>query len=118
MFSKIDLRFDYNQILVMDEDVHKTIFWSRYKHYEYVVMSFGMTNDFSLFMDCMNRTFMPFLDKFVVVFINDILIYSQIIKEHISTMLSILKEKQLYAKLANCEFWKQKVQFLGHDVSV
>jgi len=119
-FSKIDLRSGYHQIRVKFDDVQKTAFISRYGHYEYVVMPFGVTNAPALFMDYMNRIFRPFLDKFVVVFINDILIYSQTHEEHVEhlrTILSILREKQLYAKLSKCEFWMTSVQFLGHMIS-
>jgi len=77
VFSKIDLRSGYHQILVKADYVQKTTFWSRYGHYEYVVMPFGVTNALIVFMDYMNMIFRPFLDKFVVVFINDILIYSR-----------------------------------------
>ena len=118
-FSKIDLRSGYHQIRVKFDDVQKTAFISRYGHYEYVVMPFGVTNAPALFMDYMNRIFRPFLDKFVVVFINDILIYSRTHEEHVEhlrTILSILREKQLYAKLSKC-VWMTSVQFLGHMIS-
>jgi len=120
VFSKIDLRSGYHQIRVKSDDVQKIAFRSRYGHYEYVVMPFGVTNAPALFMDYMNRIFRPFLDKFVVVFIDDILIYSRTHEEHaehLRTVLSILREKQLYAKLSKCEFWMTTVQFLGHVIS-
>lgn len=120
VFSKIDLRSGYHQILVKAEDVQKTAFRSRYGHYEYVVMPFGVTNAPALFMDYMNRIFRPFLDKFVVVFIDDILIYSRTDEEHekhLKTVLEILREKQLYAKFSKCEFWLKEVNFLGHVIS-
>jgi len=107
VFSKIDLRSGYHQILVKAEDVQKTAFRSRYGHYEYVVMPFGVTNAPALFMDYMNMIFRPFLDKFVVVFIDDILINSRTHEEHaehLRIMLKILREKQLYAKLSKCNF--------------
>ncbi|XP_027342684.1 uncharacterized protein LOC113855296 [Abrus precatorius] len=103
VFSKIDLKPGYHQIQVMDKDIPKTTFRIRYSHYEYIVMPFGVTNTPAMFMDYMNRIFRPFLDWFVVVFINDILIYSSSPKEHaeyLRTVLGILKEKQLYAKLS------------------
>jgi len=120
IFSKIDLRSGYHQILVKAEDVQKTAFRSRYGHYEFLVMPFGVTNAPAIFMDYMNRIFGPFLDKFVVVFIDDILIYSHSIEEHtehLRTILNILREKQLYAKLSKCEFWMSEIQFLGHVIS-
>jgi len=120
LFSKIDLRSGYHQILVKAEDVQKTAFRTRYGHYEYVVMPFGVTNAPAMFMDYMNRIFWPFLDKFVVVFIDDILIYSKTREEHaehLRLVLSVLREKQLYAKLSKCEFWMDEVQFLGHVIS-
>jgi len=120
MFSKIDLRSGYHQILVKADDVQKTAFRSRYGHYEYVVMPFGVTNAPTVFMDYMNRIFRPFLDKFVVVFIDDILIYSRTQEEHaehLRLVLGVLREKQLYAKLFKCEFWMDEVQFLGHVIS-
>ncbi|XP_027905839.1 uncharacterized protein LOC114165399, partial [Vigna unguiculata] len=108
VFSKIDLRSGYHQILVKADDVQKTAFRSSYGHYEYVVMPFGVTNAPAVFMDYMNRIFRPFLDKFVVVFIDDILIYSRTQEEHaehLRLVLGVLTEKQLYAKLSKCEFW-------------
>ena len=120
VFSKIDLRSSYHQILVKADDVQKTAFRSRYGHYEYVVMPFGVTNAPTVFMDYMNRIFRPFLDKFVVVFIDDILIYSKMQEEHaehLRLVLGVLREKQLYAKLSKCEFWMDEVQFLGHVIS-
>jgi len=105
---------------VKAEDVQKTTFRSRYGHYEYVVMPFGVTNAPTLFMDYMNRIFCPFLDKFVVVFIHDIIIYSRTKEEHgkhLRLVLEILREQQLYAKLSKCEFWLEEVNFLGHVIS-
>jgi len=126
VFSKIDLRSGYHQILVKPEDVQKTTFRSRYEHYEYVVMPFGVTNAPAVFMDYMNRIFRPYLDKFVVVFIDDILIYSRTREEHaghLRIVLEVLREHQLSGKLSKCEFWLDEVQFLGlvissHGISV
>ena len=120
MFSKIELRSGYHQSLVKVEDVEKSAFKSRYGQYEYVVMPFGVTNAPALFMDYMNRIFRPFLDKFVVVFIDDILIYSRTHEEHaehLRIVLVVLREKQLFAKLSKCDFWMSEVQFLGHVIS-
>jgi len=119
VFSKIDLRSRYQQILVKAEDVQKMTFRSRYGHYEYVVMPFGVTNAPTVFMNYMNMIFRPLLDKFVVVFIDDILIYSKTQEEHaehLRLMLGILREKQLYVKLSKCKFWMDDVQFLGHVI--
>jgi len=105
---------------VKAEDVEKTAFRSRYGHYKYVVKPFGVTNAPALFMDYMNRIFWPFLDKFVVVFIDDILIYSRTHEEHVEHLrivFGILREKQLFAKLSKCDFWMREVQFLGHVIS-
>ena len=116
MFFKIDLRSGYHQILVKPEDVQNTAFRSRYGHYEYVVMPFRVTNAHAVFMDYMNHIFRPYLDKFVVVFIDDILIYSQNKEEHadhLRILLEVLREHQLYGKLSKCEFWLEEVQFLG-----
>ena len=107
VFSKTDLRSGYHQILAKAEDVQKTAFRSIYGHYEYVVMPFGVTNALAVFMDYMNKIFKAVLDKFVVVFIDDILIYSKTQEEHaehLRLVLGIMREKQLYAKLSKCKF--------------
>ncbi|KAK2452021.1 putative mitochondrial protein [Trifolium repens] len=120
VFSKIDLRSGYHQIRVKSEDIPKTAFRTRYGHYEYVVMPFGVTNAPGVFMEYMNRIFHPYLDKFVVVFIDDILIYSKSEEEHaehLRIVLETLREKKLYAKLLKCEFWLKEVSFLGHVIS-
>jgi len=120
MFSKIDLRSRYHQILVKPEHVQKTTFRSRYGHYKYVVMSFRVTNAPTIFMDYMNKIFRPYLDQFVVVFIDDILIYSDSREEHATHLrvaLEVLKEHKLCGKLSKCEFWMDEVQFLGHIIS-
>ncbi|RHN78855.1 putative nucleotidyltransferase, Ribonuclease H [Medicago truncatula] len=120
VFSKIDLRSGYHQIKVKDEDMQKTAFRTRYGHYEYKVMPFGVTNAPGVFMEYMNRIFHAFLDRFVVVFIDDILIYSKTEEEHaehLKIVLQVLKEKKLYAKLSKCEFWLKEVSFLGHVIS-
>ncbi|RHN78856.1 putative nucleotidyltransferase, Ribonuclease H [Medicago truncatula] len=120
VFSKIDLRSSYHQIKVKDEDMQKTAFKTRYGHYEYKVMPFGVTNAPEVFMEYMNRIFHAFLDRFVVVFIDDILIYSKTEEEHVEHLkiaLQVLKEKKLYAKLSKCEFWLKEVSFLGHVIS-
>jgi hypothetical protein len=118
VFSKIDLRSGYHQIKIRPEDVLKTIFSTRYGLYEYLVIS--LTNALAHFMYLMNSVFMPKLDKFVVVFIDDILVYSENEgdhAEHLRIVLTRLREHQLYAKFSKCEFWLREVPFLGHVLS-
>ncbi|GJX30223.1 putative reverse transcriptase domain-containing protein [Tanacetum coccineum] len=119
VYSKIDLRSGYHQLRVREEDIPKTAFRTRYGHYEFQVMPFGLTNAPAIFMDLMNRVCKPYLDKFVIVFIDDILIYSKDKKEHeehLKAILELLKKEELYAKFSKCEFWIPKVQFLGHVI--
>jgi hypothetical protein len=118
VFSKIDLRSDYHQLRIKEQDVQKTAFKTCYGHFEFVVMLFGLTNAPAIFMDLMNRIFRSYLDKFIVVFIDDILIYfSQIEHEHhLREVLEILRRNKLFAKLSKCEFWLNEVVFLGHVI--
>ncbi|KAH0672805.1 hypothetical protein KY290_025037 [Solanum tuberosum] len=119
-FSKIDLQSGYHQVKVRECDILKTTFRTRYGQYEFVVISFGLTNALALFMDLMNRVFKPYLDSFVVVFIDDILIYSRGEEEHkghLRVVLQKLSEEKLYTKYVKCEFWLKEVAFLGHVVS-
>ena len=100
-----------------DVDVPKIAFRTRYGHYEYLVMPFGLTNAPVAFMDLMNRVFRSYLDQFVVVFIDDILVYSkdeQEYEQHLKIVLQTLREKKLYAKLSKCDFWLKEVSFVGH----
>ncbi|GJY08671.1 putative reverse transcriptase domain-containing protein [Tanacetum coccineum] len=113
VYSKIDLRSGYHQLRVREEDIPKTAFRTRYGHYEFQVMPFGLTNALAVFMDLMNRVCKPYLDKFVIVFINDILFYSknkEVHEEHLKLIL------ELYAKFSKCEFLIPKVQFLRHVI--
>jgi hypothetical protein len=120
VFLKIDLRFGYHQIKIQPYDIPKTAFSTRYGLYEYLVMSFGLTNAPAYFMCLMNSVFMPELDKFIMVFIDDILIYSKNEYEHeqhLRIVLQRLRDHQLYAKYSKCEFWLTSVKFLGHTIS-
>ncbi|GJU43604.1 putative nucleotidyltransferase, ribonuclease H [Tanacetum coccineum] len=119
IYSKIDLRSGYHQLRVREEDIPKTAFRTRYGHYEFRVMPFGLTNAPAVFMDLMNCVCKPYLDKFVIGFIDDILIYSRNKKEHeehLKTILELLKKEELYAKFSKCEFWINTVKFLGHVI--
>ncbi|KAI3707613.1 hypothetical protein L6452_26239 [Arctium lappa] len=119
-FSKIDLRSGYHQVKVAKSDIPKTTFRTRYDHYEFLVMPFGLTNAPNIFMDLMNRVCRPFLDKSVIVFIDDILVYSKdegSHEQHLREVLGVLRREKLYAKFSKCEFWLREVQFLGHVVT-
>ncbi|WVZ74548.1 LOW QUALITY PROTEIN: hypothetical protein U9M48_022716, partial [Paspalum notatum var. saurae] len=120
VFSKIDLRSGYHRLKIRASDIPKTAFVSRYGLYEFTVMSFGLTNAPAYFMYLMNKVFMEYLDKFVVVFIDDILVFSineEEHEKHLRMVLQKLRENQLYAKLSKCEFWLFEVSFLGHIIS-
>jgi hypothetical protein len=120
VFSKIDLQSGYHQLKIRECDIPKTAFVSRYGLYEYTVMSFGLTNASAYFMYLMNKVFMEHLKKFVIVFIDDILVYSRSEEEHeehLCLALQKLRKHRLYAKLRKCEFWMKLVAFLGHVIS-
>ena len=120
VFSKIDLRSGYYQLKIRREDVPKTAFQTRYGHYEFLVMPFGLTNAPAAFIDLMNKVFRLYLDKFVIVFIDDILVYSKYKAEHtrhLTLVLKKLREHQLYVKFSKCQFWLNQVSFLGHVIS-
>ena len=119
VYSKIDLRSGYHQLRVREKDIPKMAFRTRYGHYEFQVMPFGLTNAPAVFMDLMNRVCKPYLDKFVIVFIDDILIDSKSEKEHeehLRLILELLRKEKLYAKFSKCEFLIPTVQFLGHVI--
>jgi hypothetical protein len=120
VFLKIDLRSGYHQMKIRPSDIPKTAFSTRYGLYEFTVMSFGLTNAPAYFMNLMKKVFMEYLDRFVVVFIDDILIYSKSEsdhEEHLRLVLQKLRDNQLYTKFSKCEFWIDKVPFLGHIIS-
>ena len=120
MFSKVDLHSGYHQVRVKEEGIPKTAFRTRYGHYKFLVMSFGLTNALAVFMDMMKRVFHDCLDQFTVVFIDDILIYSKTPEEHkeyLRKALERLRREKLYAKLEKCEFWLNSMSFLRHMIS-
>jgi hypothetical protein len=120
VFSKIDLRSGYHQLRIKKYDIQKTTFKTRYGHYEFLVMPFGLTNTTVIFMDLMNRVFRLYLDKCVMVFIDDILVYSSSYLEHEQHLRKVsktLKENKLYAKRDKCDFWLKEVVFLRHVIS-
>ena len=120
IFSKIDLRSRDHQLRIKDVDVHKTAFRMRYGHYEFLIMPFGLTNAPADFTDLMNRVFRPYVYQFVVVFIDDILVYSKDQESHdthLRVVLETLRKEQMYAKLSEGDFWLNEVSFLGHIVS-
>jgi hypothetical protein len=119
VFSKVDLHSGYHQVRVKEEDIPKTTFRTRYGHYEFLVMSFGLTNAPAVFMDTLNRVFHDYLDQFTIVFIDNILIYSKMSEEHeehLRKILERLRSEKLYAKLEKREFWLDNVSFLRHVI--
>jgi hypothetical protein len=119
-FSKIDLRSGYHQMKIRPSDIPKTAFSTRYGLYEFIVMSFALTNAPAYFMNLLNKVFKEYLDRFVMVFIDDILTYSKNDsdhEEHLRTVLQKLRDNQLFAKYSKCEFWIDEVPFLGHIIS-
>ena len=120
MYSKIDLLTGYHQVRVRETDIPKTAFKTRYGHFEFTVMPFRLTNAPAAFMDLMHRVFHPYLDRFVVLFMDNILIYSETKEDHedhLRVVLQTLRDHQSYAKFNKCEFWLTEVRFLGHVVS-
>jgi hypothetical protein len=120
VFSKIDLRLGYHQMKIRPSDIPKTTLSTRYGLYEFTIMSFGLTNAPAYFMNLMNKVFMEYLDKFVVVFIDDILIYSKNDgdhEEHLRMVLQKFRDNELYAMFSKCEFWLDEVPFLRHIIS-
>ncbi|GKE29013.1 putative reverse transcriptase domain-containing protein, partial [Tanacetum coccineum] len=119
VYSKIDLRSGYHQLHIKEEDIPITAFRTRYGHFEFQVVPFGLTNAPAVFMDLMNRVCKPYMDKFVIVFIDDILVYSKDEEEHekpLKIILELLKKERLYAKFSKCDFWLDSIQFLGHVI--
>ena len=120
VFSQFDLRTGYHQMGVVESSIPMTAFRTRYGLFEFPVMPFGLTNAPAYFMDLMNRILSPYLDQFVIIFIDDILVYSKNPEEHehhLRTVLQVLREQKLYAKYSKCKFWEKSVHFLGHVIS-
>ena len=119
VYSKIDLHTGYHQLKVRETDIPKAEFRTRYGHFAFIVMPFGLTNALAVFMNLMHRVFQPYLDQFVVVFVDDILVYSLSEWEHeyhLRIVLQLLRDNQLYAKFSKCEFWAYWGEILGHVV--
>ena len=120
VYSKIDLYTDYHQLRIREADIPKIAFWTRYGHFEFIVMPFRLMNAPTTFMDLMHRVFQPYVHQFVVVFFDDILVYSKSEEkheDHLRIFLHALRNHRLYAKFSKCEFWFTEVRFLGHMVS-
>nr|GEV99113.1 retrotransposon protein, putative, Ty3-gypsy subclass [Tanacetum cinerariifolium] len=120
LFSKIDLQSGYHQLRVHEDNIPKTTFRTQCGHFEFTVMLFGLTNASMVFMDIRNRVCKSYLNKFVIIFIDDILIFSKSKEEHevhLRLVSELLKKEKLYAKFFKCEFWLQEVHFLGHVVN-
>jgi len=120
VFSKIDLRFGYHEVHIKEEDIYKTMFKTRYGHYEFVVVPFGLTNALATFMCLMNSVLRPYLDKFFIVFIDDILVYSKNEEEYVEHLVSVsrlLRENKFHAKLNKCSLFQTEVHYLGHVFS-
>jgi hypothetical protein len=120
VFSKIDLRSGYHQLQIKEDDVPKTAFKTRFGHYKFIVLPFGLTNAPGVFMSLMNGVFHEYLDKFFQAFIDDILIYSQTTKEHdehLRLVLQCLREHKLFGKLSKCSFYQSRIHYLGYVIS-
>ena len=120
IFSKIDLRLGYHKVRIKEEDINKTAFRTRYGHYEFTVVPFGLSNAPTVFMCLMNGVFREYLDKFVIVFLDEILIYSKSEEEnvkHLRMVFHASREHQLYAKLSKCSFYQKQIHYLGHIIS-
>jgi hypothetical protein len=120
IFSNIDLRLGYHQVRIRYEDINKTSFKTRYGHYKFTVVPFGLSNAPIVFMCLMNGVFREYLDKFVIVFLDDILVYSKLEEEHenhLRMVLQVLREHRMYAKLIKCSFYQNQIHYVGHIIS-
>lgn len=120
IFSKINLRSRYHQIRIIEEDICKTTFITSYGIYEFVFLPFGLTNALTIFMSVMYQIFHLYLDKFLLIFINDILIYSkgfEVHHKHLQILVQNLREHKLYAKYNKCELYKEHIQYMGHIIT-
>ena len=119
-FSKIDLRLGYHQVCIWEQDVPKTAFWTCFGHYKFLVMPFGLTNALALFMTLMDTLLHPYLGKFIVVFLDDILVYSKTRKEHtkhLHSVFELLRQHLLFAKESKCVFFAEEIQYPDHIIS-